>query len=164
MGPVKLRLAVVSGLGQRAAAHRSGFAAAKRSFDLIEVMACPWRLHQRRRPAGHKGPAGGCRPAPGGSTTTDKMLQVHSVSGKPLSAGSFIRKTLTVHKAHALFHTQYKNRKRITGEEIRPGKPARTRYFESRYLLRHELLYPRRTGPVHRHLMKYVRRTGASRT
>ncbi len=115
IGPVKLRLAVVSGLGNARRLIdqvRSG----EESFDLIEVMACP----------------GGCINGGGQPVTKDRlglqkrakglyendtMMQVHSAQENPYLQEIY-KVDLNREKAHELFHTQYKNRKRITGEEF----------------------------------------------
>ena len=115
VGGVKLRLAIVSGLGN---ARRliDKVRKGEETFDLIEVMAC----------------SGGCINGGGQPVTkdrqaisrrakglydNDKMLQVHSSQENPYLQRIY-KEDLDRHKAHELFHTYYKNRKRISGEEI----------------------------------------------
>lgn len=114
-GDARLRLAVVSGLGN---ARRliDRIRRGEESFDLIEVMAC----------------CGGCINGGGqpvsedrhtvlqrakGLYDNDKMLQIHSSQENPY-VQKLYKEDLNEHTAHALLHTEYKNRKRISGEEI----------------------------------------------
>lgn len=115
IGEIKLRLAVVSGLGNARALIdkvRSGEA----HFDLIEVMAC----------------SGGCVNGGGqpvSETRTavlsrskslydnDKMLQFHNAEDNPYLQKIY-NEGLNDTQAHKLLHTHYKNRKRISGEDF----------------------------------------------
>jgi NADH-quinone oxidoreductase subunit G len=115
VGGTRLRLAVVSGLGNARKLIdkiRSG----EETFDLIEVMAC----------------CGGCINGGGqpvsedhhtvqqrakGLYDNDTMLQIHSSQENPY-VQKLYKEDLNAHMAHTLLHTEYKNRKRISGEEI----------------------------------------------
>jgi NADH-quinone oxidoreductase subunit G len=114
-GGARLRLAVVSGLGN-ARKLIDKIRRGEESFDLIEVMAC----------------CGGCvggggQPESGDRHTVqlrakglydnDKMLQIHSSQENPY-VRKLYKEELDEHTAHKLLHTEYKNRKRISGEEI----------------------------------------------
>ena len=55
---------------------------------------------------------------------TDTMMQVHSAQENPYLQEIY-KVDIDREKAHELFHTQYKNRKRITGEEFVLEKPAK---------------------------------------
>ena len=115
IGEAKLRLAIVSGLGN-ARALIDKIRRGEEHFDLVEVMAC----------------AGGCingggQPVledssmlPGrakGLYDCDKMLQFHSSQENPYLQELY-ETALTEELAHKLLHTTYKNRKRISGEDI----------------------------------------------
>lgn len=115
IGGNKLRLAVVSGLGN-ARALIDKIRRGEETFDLVEVMAC----------------CGGCingggqpvnedrhtvRSRAKGLYDNDKMLQIHSSQENPYLQKIY-KEELDAHTAHELLHTQYKNRKRISGEEI----------------------------------------------
>ncbi len=115
VGGTKLRLAVVSGLGN-ARKLIDKVRRGEEAFELIEVMAC----------------CGGCINGGGqpvsedhhtvqlrakGLYDNDKMLQIHSSQENPYIQ-KFYNEDLDEHTAHALLHTEYKNRKRISGEEI----------------------------------------------
>jgi NADH-quinone oxidoreductase subunit G len=114
-GGTKLHLAVVSGLGN-ARKLIDRIRRGEESFDLVEVMAC----------------CGGCINGGGqpvsedhhtvqlrakGLYDNDKMLQIHSSQENPYIQKLY-KEDLTGHMAHTLLHTDYKNRKRISGEEI----------------------------------------------
>ncbi len=155
VGGVKLRLAIVSGLGNARRLIdkvRSG----EETFDLIEVMACPGGCIN-----------GGGQPVGKGRQTiptrakglydNDKMLQVHSSQENPYLQKIY-NEDLDRHKAHELLHTQYKNRKRITGEEI---------VLENRQnaVLNLDICFGtscfiRGAQDLYTHLMKYVRSRG----
>jgi NADH-quinone oxidoreductase subunit G len=115
VGGKKLRLAVVSGLGN-ARTLIDRIRRGEESFDLVEVMAC----------------CGGCINGGGqpvseehhtvlqrakGLYDNDKMLPIHSSQENPY-VQKLYKDELTGHQAHTLLHTDYKNRKRISGEEI----------------------------------------------
>jgi len=115
IGELKLRLAVVSGLGNARELIdkiRNG----EEQFDLVEVMAC----------------CGGCINGGGqmassesdtlanrakGLYNNDRMLQFHSSEQNPYLQETYA-KDLTEEKAHEILHTRYKNRRRISGEDI----------------------------------------------
>ncbi len=115
VGGVSLRLGIVSGLANARRLIdkiRNG----EEHFDLIEVMAC----------------CGGCingggQPVSKERDTTvkrakglydnDKMMQIHSAENNPYLQKLYAE-SLDEHTAHKLLHTQYHNKKRISGEEI----------------------------------------------
>ncbi len=115
VGPVKLKLAVVSGLGNARKLVdkvRSG----EENFDLIEVMACPGGcINGGGQPVSKERQTISLRAK--GLYNNDKMLQVHSAQENPYLQELY-KEELDHSKAHKLLHTHYKNRKRITGEEI----------------------------------------------
>ncbi len=115
VGPVKLRLAVVSGLGNARRLIdriRSG----EETYDLVEVMACPGGcINGGGQPVTRDRLAVPARAR--GLYDNDKMLQVHSSQENPYLQKIY-KEDLDSRKAHELFHTHYKNRKRITGEEF----------------------------------------------
>lgn len=115
IGSLKLRLAVVSGLGN-ARKLIDRIRKGEDRFDLVEVMAC----------------CGGCVNGGGqpeserkeiiserskGLHDNDKMLQFHSSQENPYIQKLYDDK-ITPQKAHEFFHTQYKNRKRIAMDDI----------------------------------------------
>jgi NADH-quinone oxidoreductase subunit G len=115
VGGATLRLAIVSGLGN-ARALIDRIRRGEETFDLVEVMAC----------------CGGCVNGGGqpisndhstvqarakGLYDNDKMLQVHSSQENPYLQKIY-NEDFNEHKVHELFHTNYKNRKRISGEDI----------------------------------------------
>ncbi len=112
---IKLRLAVVSGLGN-ARKLMDKIRSGEEYFDLVEVMAC----------------CGGCVNGGGqpvadepdtvkrrakGLYDNDKMLQFHNSIENPYLRQIY-DEDLTPEKAHHLLHTTYRNRKRISGENI----------------------------------------------
>ncbi len=114
IGDTKLRLAVVSGLGNARKLIdkiRSG----EEQYDLVEVMAC----------------CGGCINGGGQPVSTsaalpkrakglydnDKMLPFHNSAQNPYIQQLY-NETLSHEKAHQLLHTAYENRKRIDQEDI----------------------------------------------
>ena len=124
VGGAKLRLAVVSGLGNARTLIDRIRRGEEASFDLIEVMAC----------------CGGCINGGGqpvsedhhtvqlrakGLYDNDKMLQIHSSQENPYLQKIY-KEDLNVHTSHTLLHTAYKNRKRISGEEIVLSNQERT--------------------------------------
>lgn len=115
IGDIKLRLAVVSGLG-KARALIDKIRRGEESFDLVEVMAC----------------SGGCVNGGGQPVSenrinvisrskslydNDKMLQFHNAKDNPYLQKIY-NEELNEKQAHHLLHTQYKNRKRISGEDF----------------------------------------------
>lgn len=115
IGDIKLRLAVVSGLG-KARALIDKIRNGEEHFDLVEVMAC----------------SGGCvngggQPVSENRTTVisrakslydnDKMLQFHNAQDNPYLQKIY-NEGLQGKQAHELLHTRYKNRKRISGEDF----------------------------------------------
>ena len=115
VGGHTLRLAVVSGLGnarQLIDKIRRG----EEHFDLIEVMACSGGCINGGGQPVNKDRQALLRRAKG-LYDNDKMLQVHSSQENPYLKEIY-KEELDRTKAHSLLHTHYKNRKRITGEEI----------------------------------------------
>ncbi|PKM86066.1 MAG: ferredoxin [Firmicutes bacterium HGW-Firmicutes-12] len=115
VGSIKLRLAVVSGLG-KARKLVDKIRRGEEHFDLVEVMAC----------------SGGCvngggQPITENRTTvksrakslydSDKMLQFHNSQDNPYLQKIY-NEGLHEEKAHKLLHTSYQNRKRISGEDF----------------------------------------------
>jgi NADH-quinone oxidoreductase subunit G len=111
-------LAVVSGLGN-ARRILEKIKSGEVSYDLVEVMACP----------------GGCIGGAGqpisldpavkqkrtkGIYENDRMLELHKSQDNPYVNELYTNVLGEVggHKAHALLHTSYKNRKRISDEEM----------------------------------------------
>lgn len=115
LGDITLKLAVVSGLGNARKLIdkiRSG----EEHYDLVEVMACCGGcVNGGGQPVSEERDATALRAK--GLYDNDKMLQFHSSEENP-----YIQKIysdgLDKHTAHKLLHTEYKNRKRIDGEEI----------------------------------------------
>jgi NADH-quinone oxidoreductase subunit G len=115
VGSLKLRLAVVSGLG-KARKLIDKIRKGEEHFDLVEVMAC----------------SGGCvngggQPITDNPTTiksrskslydNDKMLQFHNSQDNPYLQKIY-NENLQEEKAHMLLHTSYQNRRRISGEDF----------------------------------------------
>ncbi|MDX9872215.1 MAG: [FeFe] hydrogenase, group A [Clostridia bacterium] len=115
IGDIKLRLAIVSGLG-KARQLIDKIRRGEEHFDLVEVMAC----------------SGGCvngggQPVAESKTTVqtrakslydnDKMLQFHNSKDNPYLQKIY-NEDLSRPKAHQLLHTHYSNRKRISGEDF----------------------------------------------
>jgi NADH-quinone oxidoreductase subunit G len=119
LGRETLRLAVVRGLAN-AKKLIDRMRAGEANYDLIEVMAC----------------AGGCVNGGGQPVTidraavkkratglynNDKMLQFHNSSQNPYLQQIYAE-SLSPEKAHALLHTGFENRRRITQEDFMLGE------------------------------------------
>lgn len=115
LGDVKLRLAVVSGLGS-ARALIDKIRKGEEHFDLVEVMACCGGcVNGGGQPATDERSALKSRSK--GLYDTDKMLQLHCSDENPYLQ-RIINEDLNHENAHELLHTSYNNRKRISGEDF----------------------------------------------
>jgi NADH-quinone oxidoreductase subunit G len=121
LGEIKLRMAVVSGLGN-ARTILNKIRRGEEHFDLVEVMACPGGcINGGGQPFSNQRAVVQMRAK--GLYEADKILQLHSAQENP-----FLQKiyndVLTEDAAHLLLHTHYKNRKRISGEDFVLSRPA----------------------------------------
>jgi NADH-quinone oxidoreductase subunit G len=115
---ITLKLAIVSGLANARKLMdeiRKGDA----SFDLVEVMACPGGcVNGGGQPAAEQGKQNETvyRRAKG-LYDNDTMLQFHNSIENPYLR-QISGESTPAHEKHHLLHTEYKNRKRISGESI----------------------------------------------
>ena len=119
VGDITLKLAVVSGLANARRLLdkvRNG----EEHYDLIEVMACCGGcINGGGQPVNEDKHANEERSK--GLYDNDRMLQFHSSQENPYLQKIY-NEDLDPHKAHALFHTEYNNRKRIEKEDISLNK------------------------------------------
>jgi NADH-quinone oxidoreductase subunit G len=115
---ITLRLAIVSGLANARKLMdeiRKGDA----HFDLVEVMACPGGcVNGGGQPAAQQGKySETVKKRAKGLYDNDTMLQFHNSIENPYLKQVFDN-DLSPQEAHKLLHTEYRNRRRITGESI----------------------------------------------
>jgi NADH-quinone oxidoreductase subunit G len=152
----KLRLAIVSGLGN-ARALLNKIRRGEECFDLVEVMACPGGcVNGGGQPFSNQRAVVQMRA--GGLYENDKMLQLHSSQENPFLQKIY-NENLTEELAHHLLHTSYKNRKRISGEDFILSKP------EGEILLRLNVCFGtscflRGAQELYTNLADYVRKKG----
>jgi NADH-quinone oxidoreductase subunit G len=115
LGDLKLRLAVVSGLAN-AKRLIEKVRKGEEHYDLIEVMACCGGcVNGGGQPVSEKKSAVTDRAM--GLYKTDSQLEYHSSEENPYLQKIYADE-LTEELAHKLFHTKYKNRRRITSDEL----------------------------------------------
>ncbi len=98
----------------------------KVAYDLVEVMACPRRLHRRRGPAHSQRDAPATRQGQGGMRTAGRRRQIRLARDNPLM-GELHRQWLekpNSQVAHQMLHTHYGHRRRIdaSGDDHLPSE------------------------------------------
>jgi NADH-quinone oxidoreductase subunit G len=116
-----LRLAIVNGLanaGRLIEKMKKGEAV----YDFIEIMACPGGCIGGAGQPVSRDPQVRAKRAKG-LYANDGMLQLHRSQDNPYISELYATELEHPgsHKAHAMLHTHYKNRKRIAGENIELG-------------------------------------------
>ncbi|KPU46009.1 NADP-reducing hydrogenase subunit HndC [Oxobacter pfennigii] len=156
VGGKVLRLAIVSGLGNT----RKLIDKIRRGeeyFDLVEVMACCGGcVNGGGQPVTDS--SNGVKARAKGLYDNDVMLQVHSSQENP-----YLQKVydadLDEHKAHELLHTVYKNRKRISGEDIMITEAGTDKKLQLKICFGTSC-FIRGSQDLYRMLMEYVRQRG----
>jgi len=156
---LKLRLAVVSGLGN-ARRLMDKIRKGEVSLDLVEVMACCGGcVNGGGQPAAQT--ADTVKQRAKGLYDSDRMLQYHNSCENPYLRQVYDQE-LTPEKAHHLLHTDYRNRKRIASEEISLSGGA-DRGEQKRLNLTvcfGTSCFLRGSQKLYQQLMEYVRRQG----
>lgn len=119
---ITLKLAIVSGLAN-ARKLMDEIRRGEVNFDLVEVMACPGGcVNGGGQPIAEQGKQRETiKDRAKGLYDDDKMLQFHNSIENPYLNQIFNKETtpqVIPHTAHNLLHTEYRNRRRITGESI----------------------------------------------
>jgi len=156
IGGINLRLAVVSGLANTRKLMddiRSG----KEKFDLVEVMACCGGcINGGGQPAAEHG---ALYKRSKGLYDNDKMLQFHNASENHFLRQIYDNELENEHKAHALLHTNYHNRKRIDSEDIMLTSSAVKSDLELKICFGTSC-FLRGAQKLYNQLMEYVRENG----
>jgi NADH-quinone oxidoreductase subunit G len=117
-GEIELNLAVVSGL-KNAIDLVEKIRRGECKYDLIEVMACPGGcICGAGQPVSHDDSARRLRAK--GLYSADKMMQLHKSQDNYQVAECYAKylESPGSHTAHKLLHTNYHNRRRISGESL----------------------------------------------
>ena len=117
-GGVELKLAVVNGL-KNAIGVVEKIRRGECRYDLIEVMACPGGCVCGAGQPVTRDSAAGCRRAKG-LYAADKMMQLHKAQDNHIVTECYAKylEQPGSHTAHKLLHTDYQNRRRISGESL----------------------------------------------
>jgi NADH-quinone oxidoreductase subunit G len=160
VGEATLRLAVVSGLAN-ARNLIDRIRRGEEQFDLVEVMACCGGcVNGGGQPVSEK--KGTLRARSKGLYDNDKSYQMRNSKDNPYLKKSY-EDDLTEDKAHRLLHTQYKNRRRISKEEIvmsdgKNEKPLQLNICFGRSC------FLRGAQDLYSELMKYLRAKGLEKS
>ena len=161
LGDITLRLAVVSGL-QNARNLIDKIRSGEEHFDLVEVMAC----------------CGGCINGGGQPVTdhdpdlakrakglfdNDKMLQFHSAQENPYVMKMYQDGIIDEHLAHSILHTGYKNRRRISMEDVVLSKASAEQKL-SLNICMGTSCYLRGAQELYTRLIHYIRENGLEAT
>jgi len=153
IGDVKLRLAVVSGLGN-AKKLIEKVQSGEETYDIIEVMACPGGcVNGGGQPVHFECDMGQERAK--GLFDTDRKLQFHVSSENPVLQQLY-KESMSQHRAHELLHTKYDSQR----SSIRDGFVLSEATGEIKLVLEIcfcKICYQHGAQELYLDLMKYVR-------